>query len=232
MIDRPGHAGRVRAGGALRSVAVPGPAVLYIVTAASHQGRAAGLASVLGIPRRHARAPRCRRRRPLGDPRLVGEAFTVVKLARRALPDRGSGSGRSSAGAGAEPNGQRTRRAAARRDFAEGVVVNVLNPKTALFFLAFLPQFVDPDGPSVLQILVLGGIFMVLGLVTDSIWALPRARRAETLRRSRRWALGTALRVGTSSSGLGAAHGADRIHRRRRLRLAPPRGPRQARAGA
>ena len=68
-------------------------------------------------------------------------------------------------------------------------MVNILNPKTALFFLAFLPQFVHPDlGRPSLQILVLGLTFMVLGLVTDSMWALAAGSAGETLRKSRRWA--------------------------------------------
>jgi threonine/homoserine/homoserine lactone efflux protein len=57
--------------------------------------------------------------------------------------------------------------------FRQGVVVNVLNPKTALFFLAFLPQFVDPDhGAAGLQVLALGLLFVLVALASDSSYAL------------------------------------------------------------
>ena len=57
--------------------------------------------------------------------------------------------------------------------FRKGFLVNLLNPKTALFFYAFLPQFVDPArGSSVLQILFLGGLFVSLATITDTTYAL------------------------------------------------------------
>jgi threonine/homoserine/homoserine lactone efflux protein len=71
--------------------------------------------------------------------------------------------------------------------FAQGVVVNVLNPKTALFFLAFLPQFVDPDrGSTWSQVLLLGVLFMLLGFVTDSLYALTAGTIAGAFRRRRK----------------------------------------------
>jgi threonine/homoserine/homoserine lactone efflux protein len=74
-----------------------------------------------------------------------------------------------------------------RQLFRQGVVVNVLNPKTALFFLAFLPQFVDVDAGRVpLQIALLGVTFVLLGLVTDTVWALAAGTLGSTLRRSAR----------------------------------------------
>ena len=93
---------------------------------------------------------------------------------------------------------------ATARLFAHGVVVNVLNPKTALFFLAFLPQFVDPGaGPVAPQMLVLGLVLVSLGVVSDGTYALLAAgigRRLQTRRRLER--LGGALFV---ALGLAAA---------------------------
>jgi threonine/homoserine/homoserine lactone efflux protein len=91
-----------------------------------------------------------------------------------------------------------------RRAFAQGIVVNVLNPKTALFFLAFLPQFVDSDAahPAV-QIAFLGVLFALLGLVTDSIWALASGTAGGVLRRSRRFARTQRYVTGTVYVGLG-----------------------------
>jgi threonine/homoserine/homoserine lactone efflux protein len=101
-----------------------------------------------------------------------------------------------------------------RRDFAEGIVVNVLNPKTALFFLAFLPQFVDPDaGRPALQILVLGLTFMALGLVTDSLWALAAGTAGGWLRGHRGFVRAQRYVAGSVYIGLGAVTALTGQHR-------------------
>jgi len=173
---------------ALAILAVPGPAVVYIVTRSIHQGRAAGLASVLGI---HVGTLVHLTAATVGLSAILvssATAFAVVKLLGalylvvigiRTLLGRGDSEA-------IDPQLAPRRH---RRDVAEGVVVNVLNPKTALFFLAFLPQFIDPGrGEEWQQILVLGLTFIALGLVTDSIWALAAGSAGESLRHSRRWA--------------------------------------------
>jgi threonine/homoserine/homoserine lactone efflux protein len=72
--------------------------------------------------------------------------------------------------------------------FAQGIVVNVLNPKTALFFFAFLPQFVDPiRGHVATQILSLGILFACMGTFSDSLWALFSGTVAHHLRGNPRW---------------------------------------------
>ncbi len=99
------------------------------------------------------------------------------------------------AGAAREPLG---------RIFAQGVVVNVLNPKTALFFFAFLPQFVDAAAGAVpLQVTVLGATFVGLGLVTDSAYALLASTGAGFIRGRRRVARASRLVSGGVLVGLG-----------------------------
>jgi threonine/homoserine/homoserine lactone efflux protein len=199
---------------ALAILAVPGPAVVYIVTRSIHQGRGAGLASVLGI---HVGTLVHLTAATVGLSAILvssASAFTVVKvlgalylvvigirtLLGKADPD--------------DTDPQRPPRRK-RRDFAEGVVVNVLNPKTALFFLAFLPQFVDPDGYRAWeQILVLGLTFMLLGLITDSMWALAAGTAGETLRKSRRWATTQRYASGSVFVGLGVVTALTGSHRK------------------
>jgi len=199
---------------ALAILAVPGPAVIYIVTRSIHQGRGAGLASVLGI---HVGTLVHLFAATVGLSAILASsatAFTVVKalgavylivigirtLLGRADPDD------------TDPQRPPRRR---RRDFAEGVVVNILNPKTALFFLAFLPQFVDPNGYRAWeQILVLGLTFMLLGLVTDSMWALAAGSAGEALRNSRRWAQTQRYVSGTVFVGLGVVTALTGSHRK------------------
>jgi threonine/homoserine/homoserine lactone efflux protein len=198
---------------ALAILAVPGPAVVYIVTRSIHQGRGAGLASVLGI---HVGTLVHLTAATVGLSAILvssATAFTVVKalgaiylivVGIRTLLGRADE---------AETDPQRPPRRR-RRDFAEGVVVNVLNPKTALFFLAFLPQFVDPkQGQAWEQILVLGLTFMVLGLVTDSMWALAAGTAGETLRKSRRWAQVQRYVSGSVFVGLGVVTALTGSHR-------------------
>lgn len=152
-------------------VVTPGPAVLYIVARSIDQGRLAGLVSVLGVgvgTLFHVAAA------ALGLSALLVSsalAFNIVKylgaayliyLGLHALLSKD------------EPVSTHTvepQRLA--RIFRQGVVVNVLNPKTALFFFAFLPQFIDPAAGWVAgQVMVLGIILVTMGTCSDGIYAL------------------------------------------------------------
>jgi threonine/homoserine/homoserine lactone efflux protein len=170
---------------ALALLVIPGPAVLYVVVQGAEQGRRVGLASVAGI---HVGTLVHVAAATVGLSALIvasALAFSVVKYAgavyliyvgvRKLL-------GRD--GLVDEPGRQRV---SYRRAFIRGAVVNVLNPKTALFFLALLPQFVETDRGGVWsQALVLGFVFVGLGLVTDSLYALGAGTVGRALRRRRR----------------------------------------------
>ena len=175
-------------------LAVPGPAVLYIVAQSVEHGRAAGLASVAGVHLGtlvHVAAAAA------GVSAVIAAsatAFTTVKLAGAAyLVYLGVRRLVSKQLRDDEPRDPEALRAA----FARGAVVNVLNPKTALFFLAFLPQFVDPDrGGAWSQAIVLGAVFVLLGLVSDSLYAIAAGAVGAALRRRReavRYASGTIM---------------------------------------
>jgi threonine/homoserine/homoserine lactone efflux protein len=189
---------------ALALIVVPGPAVLYIVAQSLDRGRLAGLVSALGVAAGglvHVTAA------AIGLSSLLvssATAFAVVKYAGAAYL---IGMGlhtllvrrETEEPAGAPPAERRL-----RRRFWQGAVVNVLNPKTALFFFAFLPQFVDPDrGSAALQLAVLGLVFVVLAVLSDSIWALAAGTAAQRLRGSRRFAAIRRYVSGSVFVGLG-----------------------------
>jgi threonine/homoserine/homoserine lactone efflux protein len=189
---------------ALALLIVPGPSVLYVVTRSIEHGRRAGLASVVGI---HVGTLVHIAAATLGLSALVlssAVAFTAVKVAG-ALYLIGLGLWTlfsKHPDADIALGGERN----LRRAFAQGIVVNVLNPKTALFFLAFLPQFVDPNAPHpAVQIAFLGFLFAILGMITDSVWALAAGTAGGMLRRSRRFVKVQRYVSGTVYLGLGVA---------------------------
>jgi threonine/homoserine/homoserine lactone efflux protein len=188
---------------ALALLLVPGPAVLYIVARSVEQGRSAGLVSVGGV---HLGSLVHIAAAAVGLSSLLvssAVAFSVVKylgaaylvyLGIRALVTR------------VETGDVEVRPAPLGRLLRQGAVVNVLNPKTALFFLAFLPQFVDPDaGYAAVQIAVFGLVFVALGLVTDGLYALLAGTAGQWLRASRAFAAVRRYVSGSVFIGLGLA---------------------------
>ena len=175
---------------------VPGPAVTYVVAQSVDKGRRAGLISALGVSNGglvHVAAATAGLSALIASSatafttvKLIGAAYLVVVGLRRILTRD-------------EENGEvpASPPAPLQKVYVQGVVVNVLNPKTALFFLAFLPQFVDPArGWTWLQIAFLGCLFVVIALCSDAAYALladalaGRLRRGGAVARLRRFATG------------------------------------------
>jgi threonine/homoserine/homoserine lactone efflux protein len=149
---------------------IPGPAVIYILNRSVSDGREAGLAAVAGLELGnliHVIAASAGLSAVLAT---SAAAFNVVKwlgagylvfVGVRTLLSR-------PAALDGDPFV-----VSRRRSFVQGIVVNVLNPKVALFFLSYLPQFIDPDnGAAWTQALVLGSIFVLIGCLTDGTYAL------------------------------------------------------------
>ena len=156
---------------ALVVLVIPGPGVLYVVARSASQGVGAGLVSAVGLSVGvfvHVAAAAgglsallLASSTAFGIVKLLGAAYLIylgvtTLLAARRVPEIGIPS----------PLGM-------RRLFVDGVIVSVFNPKIAVFFLAFLPQFVDPGvGSAGQQILLLGLIYAALALITDGTYAL------------------------------------------------------------
>jgi threonine/homoserine/homoserine lactone efflux protein len=192
---------------------VPGPAVLYIVASSIDGGRRAGFASMLGIQTGalvHVAAAALGLSSVLAASavafdtvKYVGAAY-LVALGLWTLLRGGSPT---------DPDAP-LRPTRLRRRFAQGVVVQILNPKTALFFLAFLPQFVDPSAGRVgLQMLVLGLIFIALAVVSDGAWALVAGTASERLRGHAGFAGAQRYVSGAVFVGLGVATALSGSHR-------------------
>lgn len=180
----------------------PGPGIAYVVARTVAGGRAEGLASCFGTGlggMLHVMAA------ALGLSLLIAEsalAFNLVKYVGAAyLVYLGIRMLRSKAEALAvqpvSPQG-------ARKAFREGILVEALNVKTALFFLAFLPQFVTPGPSMTVQLVVLGSICVALNTLVDvlAVFAAVRLLGSSALRQGRAWVM---TRVsGMTMLGLGA----------------------------
>ncbi|WP_136419409.1 MULTISPECIES: LysE family translocator [Oxalobacteraceae] len=162
----------------------PGPAVIYVVTRTLAQGKRAGLASVAGVALGN-----------LGN--AVGAsiglaalfaisslAFSVVKYAGAAyLVYLGIKAWRTPASDAAPSDAGIAR---LNRIFRDGFVVALLNPKTTIFFAAFLPQFMDATGSAMQQSILLGAVFVMIATVTDCSYVLAASVVAPVFGRARR----------------------------------------------
>jgi threonine/homoserine/homoserine lactone efflux protein len=181
---------------------IPGPAVVYVTTRSMAQGRRAGLASAAGI-QLGTLAQIIAATLGLSAVLLASAtAFSVVKylgavyLVYLGLREWLARSGDD------DIDGARPKKLSAL--FAQGVAVQLLNPKTALFFFAFLPQFVDPArGPGAGQILVLGLLFVALACCTDGCYALLTGTLGRALRRNARFRTARRYVTGAVYVGLG-----------------------------
>ena len=187
---------------ALILLITPGPAVLYIVARSLDQGRLAGFVSVLSIEVGnfvHVLAATLGLSAILVSSALafsiikyLGAAYLIYLGVRRLLE--------------CEPEHQPTtiQRQSLKRIFRQGILVAILNPKTALFFFAFLPQFVDSSkGLFTLQLLTLGCLFILMAIITDSLYALLAGTVGQWLKGTRSFLRVERYLIGTVYIGLG-----------------------------
>jgi threonine/homoserine/homoserine lactone efflux protein len=168
----------------------PGPGVLYIVTRSLAQGRRSGLASVAGVALGNLG-------NAIGAAVGLAALFAISSLAFTLVKFAGAGylvylGIQALRAAGAAPGASIPPAARLGRVFRDGFVVALFNPKTTLFFAAFLPQFMSGNAVPVVQGVALGALFVFIAAATDTVYALAagavgpalsRARGARTLGR-------------------------------------------------
>jgi threonine/homoserine/homoserine lactone efflux protein len=181
---------------------VPGPAVLYITARSASQGRLAGLVSVLAIETANflqavaatlgLSAILLSSALAFDVVKYLGAAYLIYLGLHKLLAKE------------EEPESGVIRPERLSRIYWQGFVINLLNPKTALFFFAFLPQFVDPGGGNATtQTLLLGVLFVGMAVITDSLYALVASSLAERLRGNRHFQKGQRYFAGMVYVGLG-----------------------------
>jgi len=189
-------------GATLALLLVPGPAVLYITTRSANQGRLAGLVSVLAIETANflqAVAATLGLSAILLSSALafdlvkyLGAAYLIYLGIRKLIASDDGASGGM------------VKRESLWRIYWQGFMVNLLNPKTALFFFAFLPQFVNPERGNVTgQTLLLGALFVGMAIITDSLYALLASSLAERLKGNRHFQTRQRYFAGLVYVGLG-----------------------------
>ena len=189
-------------GAALALLLIPGPAVLYITARSANQGRVAGLVSVFAIETANflqvvaaalgLSAILLSSALAFDIVKYLGAAYLIYLGIRKLL----------ASDAGLE--NEKVQRESLSQVYWQGFAVNILNPKTALFFFAFLPQFVDPAKGSVTaQTLLLGAIFVGMAIITDSMYALLASSLAEKLTGNKRFQKGQRYFAGLVYIGLG-----------------------------
>lgn len=188
-------------GATLALLLVPGPAVLYITARSANQGRLAGLVSVLAIETANflqavaatlgLSAILLSSALAFDVVKYLGAAYLIYLGVRKLItPD--------------DPAAEMVKRESLWRIYWQGFMVNLLNPKTALFFFAFLPQFVNPDKGTVTgQTLLLGALFVGMAIITDSMYALVASSLAERLKGNRHFQTSQRYFAGLVYVGLG-----------------------------
>ena len=189
-------------GAAIALLLIPGPAVLYITTRSATQGRLAGLVSVLAIETANliqATAAGLGLSAILLSSALafdvvkyLGAAYLIYLGIRKLMsPDESAET-------------EKFKKESLSRIYWQGFAVNILNPKTAFFFLALFPQFIDPArGNVAAQNLLLGAIFVGLAIVSDSMYALLASSLADRMTRNRNFRKGQRYFAGLVYIGLG-----------------------------
>jgi threonine/homoserine/homoserine lactone efflux protein len=180
----------------------PGPAVLYLLARTLAHGRRAGFASLAGVALGNFGNALAASIGLAALFAVSATAFTVVKLAGAAyLIYLGV---RALFPSPAGVPGIEVRVPSPWAVFRDGFVVALLNPKTALFFAAFLPQFIDPSGSPMLQSVVLGSLFVLVAATTDAIYVTIASRLAPGLMgRSSRYSRSGRYHAAASFIGLG-----------------------------